>query len=245
MRTVLFDCDSTLTAIEGVDILARGHREEVRHLTEAAMRGEVPLEQVYGRRLEIIRPDRAAVESLARAYREALVPDAVAVVGALRAAGVDVRIISGGLLPAVAALAAFLDLPAGAVAAVDITFDASGAYAGWERSSPLARAGGKADVIRAWEPIPRPAMLVGDGATDLEAKGAVDLFVGYAGVIARENVLAGADVVLRTPSLAPVLALALRDEDAAGEAAALYRRGRDLLDDRARERWLSEKGFPS
>ena len=88
-------------------------------------------------------------------------------------------------------------------------------------------------------------MLVGDGATDLEAKGAVDLFVGYAGVIARENVLAGADVVLRTPSLAPVLALALRDEDAAGEAAALYRRGRDLLDDRARERWLSEKGFPS
>lgn len=242
---MLFDCDSTLAAIEGIDVLAREHRREIHQLTEAAMRGELPLEQVYGRRLEIIRPDRASVEALARAYREALVPDAAEVIAALRAAGVDVRIISGGLLPAVASLGAFLDLPAGAVAAVDIVFDAAGDFAGWERTSPLARSGGKADVIRAWEPLPRPAMFVGDGATDLEAREAVDIFVGYAGVIARENVLTLADVVLRAPSLAPVLALALRDEAAAGDAAPLYRRGWDLLDAPTRKRLITERGLPA
>ena len=42
-------------------------------------------------------------------------------------------------------------------------------------SSPLARSNGKAQVIRAWN-LPRPALLVGDGATDREARPAVDAF---------------------------------------------------------------------
>ena len=55
-RTVVFDCDSTLSAIEGIDELAGEHRSAVTELTEAAMRGEVPLQDVYGRRLALIRP---------------------------------------------------------------------------------------------------------------------------------------------------------------------------------------------
>ena len=38
-RTVLFDCDSTLSAIEGIDELAVHCRDEVEQLTDAAMRG--------------------------------------------------------------------------------------------------------------------------------------------------------------------------------------------------------------
>jgi phosphoserine phosphatase len=227
--SVVFDCDSTLAAIEGIDQLAAGHRNEVAALTDAAMRGEVPLEAVYGRRLELIRPDRAAIERLAALYLDALVPDARGTVAALQAAGVSVYIVSGGLVPPVAAVARALGVPRENVAAVGIRFGDDGEYAGFEAESPLARQDGKRSVIAAWvPPVPRPSLLVGDGATDLAARPAVDAFAAYAGVVARDAVLAEADVVLIHPSLAPVAALAL-DESPAPMYDDLLARGRALL----------------
>lgn len=212
--SVVFDCDSTLVRIEGIDELAGGRADEIRALTDAAMRGEVPLEEVYGRRLELIRPSRERVDEIGRMYVDTLVPHAREVVAALRWLGKTVRILSGGLRPPVQAVAAELGLAPGDVAAVGITFDGRGAYAGFERESPLARSGGKAQVLRAWD-LPRPVLLVGDGATDLEARPAVDAFAAYMGVAYRPAVADGADHVLRDESLAPVLALACSDEERA------------------------------
>ncbi len=233
-RTVVFDCDSTLSALEGIEHLARDHRREVEALTDAAMRGEVPLDEVYGRRLQLIRPTRADVDGLVRRYIDGLVDDAAATVAALRAGGVAVRVVSGGLLPAVAGLARHLGLDEADVAAVPLRFDDRGAYAGYDEDAPPARAGGKAEVLRAWrrDGLPRPVMFVGDGATDLEARGEVELFVAYAGVVERPEVVAAAPVVLRSRSLAPVVPLALGDappDDDGG--AALFDRGRKLIDD--------------
>jgi phosphoserine phosphatase len=233
-RTVVFDCDSTLSALEGIEALAAEHRGAVEALTDAAMRGDVPLEEVYGRRLELIQPGRAAVEGLVGRYIDGLVEDAAGVVVALRSAGVDVRVVSGGLLPAVLGFARHLGLPDDAVSAVPVRFDAGGGYAGFDATAPAARAGGKAEVVRAWKTAPRglaePVMFVGDGATDLEARSEVDLFVAYAGVVARPEVLDAAPVVIRSASLAPVLPLALgTNRPADGQAAALYDRGKTLI----------------
>lgn len=222
-RSVVFDCDSTLSAIEGIEELAEPHqRDEIARLTEAAMRGEVPLEAVYGRRLAVVAPSRARVAALGRQYVEAMVDDAGSVVRTLRAEGLDVRLVSGGLLPAILTLAAALGVSAASVAAVDVRFGADGAYAGFDELSPLARAGGKLEILRSWSAtLPRPVMFVGDGATDLEARPAVDRFVAYAGVIVRESVVAAADEVIRSRSLAPVLPMALGDvppRDPAGRA---------------------------
>lgn len=233
---VVIDCDSTLTAVEGVDELAAEQRAAVEALTDAAMRGELPLEAVYGRRLEMIRPDRAQVDALGRRYIEALVPDAVELMAALRAEGIEVRIMSGGLLPAVLAVAAALGVREDAVAAVGITFDGDGGYAGFDAASPLARAGGKLDVLRSWRAdVSGRIMMVGDGATDLEAADAADVFVAYAGVVERATVVAGADVVIRSRSLAPVLPLALGGQRPADAAVAdLFDRGIDLLEEQYR-----------
>lgn len=206
--SVVFDCDSTLAAIEGIDELARGgHAEAIRALTDAAMAGVVPLEDVYGRRLEVIRPTREQVDAIGRLYVDRLVPGAREVVAALLALGKTVRILSGGLRPAVEAVARELGLGTEDVAAVGIEFAADGSYLGFEASSPLARSGGKAEVIRAWK-LPGPVLLVGDGATDLEARPAVDAFAAYMGVAWRAAVAAGADFVLRGTSLYPVLSIA-------------------------------------
>ena len=212
--SVVFDCDSTLVAVEGIDELSGPFRAQIQALTDAAMDGAVPLEEVYGRRLEIIRPTRAQVDEVGRTYVRALVPHARETVAALRWLGKTVRIVSGGLLPAVHAVARELGLRDEEVAAVAIRFDAAGEYAGFDAASPLARSNGKAGVIGAWK-LPRPLLLVGDGATDREARPAVDAFAAYTAVVHRPAAVDGADFVLPEPSLAAVLALACSDEDRA------------------------------
>lgn len=205
-RTVVFDCDSTLSAIEGIDELAAGHREAIAALTASAMRGAVPLETVYGARLALIRPGRVAVEALAAQYIAAAVPDARETVLALRTHGVAVKILSGGIRPAILPFAAWLGLTDADVSAVDLYFHADGSYAGFDEQSPLGRSGGKRTVVEAWRhELPGPILMVGDGITDLEARPAVDRFVAYAGVVDRPAVTAAADAVIRTPSLLPIL----------------------------------------
>jgi phosphoserine phosphatase len=238
MGAVVFDCDSTLTALEGIEVLGAQHRAEIERLTDAAMRGDLPLELVYGHRLELAQPARAALEDLGRAYIHALVPDAREVVAALLDEDIVVRILSGGLLPAVVAVAEALGLAPGAVAAVDIRFDEQDRYAGFDNTSPLARSGGKRDVLQRWRTVlPAPLMLVGDGATDLEARDAVDVFVAYAGVVERPRVVAGADAVVRCSSLAPIFPLALAGTLPRQAAArSHFEKGLAQLDEAGRSR---------
>ncbi len=211
--TVIFDCDSTLSRIEGIEELAADRSDEIARLTQLAMSGTVPLEQVYGLRIEQVRPSRDRLEWLGRRYVETMVDGVPQVVRGLHGAGMDVRIVSGGLKPAVAILAAHLGIRPERVAAVDVRFRDDGSYAGFDASSPLARAGGKREVIEAWRPgLAGPVMLVGDGATDLEAKPAVDMFVAYTGVRGRSAIARSADAVVDGPSLLPVLRLALGRE---------------------------------
>lgn len=208
--TVVFDCDSTLSAVEGIDELAGPHRSAIAALTEAAMKGELRLEEVYGQRLALVRPSRQRLAALGELYVERLVPDARETVAALQAEGMTVRIVSGGLLPAVMVVARALGVPDDHVAAVEVRFAPDGAYLGWDDASPLAYSMGKRSQLERWgSTLMQPVMIVGDGITDLEARPPADFFVAFAGIAAREPVLAEADAVIRERSLAPVVELAL------------------------------------
>lgn len=232
--TVVFDCDSTLSAVEGIDELAGPHRAAIAALTDAAMRGELLLEEVYGRRLALVRPSRDRLAALGDLYVERLVPDARETVEALRAEGIAVRIVSGGLRPAVLAVAHALGVPDDHVAAVDVRFDRNGAYVGWDDASPLAYSMGKRAQLEAWGSVlVPPVMIVGDGITDLEARPPADAFIAFAGVIAREAVTAQADAVIRERSLAPVLTLALGGtQPRSSEGRSLIDRLADEMSDR-------------
>src|SRR5690349_741380 len=63
---IFFDCDSTLSAIEGIDELARfkGKEWRVGILTEKAMNGDLDLAEVYGKRLQAIRPTRGQLKAI-------------------------------------------------------------------------------------------------------------------------------------------------------------------------------------
>lgn len=205
---ICFDCDSTLSRIEGIDELARysGLFDQVAALTNAAMNGELALESVYGKRLELIRPDKKQIDWLAKLYIEEVVPGAVEAIAELGKHNKTVHIISGGLRQAILPLAEFLGVPARQVHAVDIEFDAQGRYLGFAATSPLANSGGKALVCRdILNGSAGRLALVGDGKTDLEAKQAGATVVGFGGVVARAAVRQQADYFVETPDLTDVL----------------------------------------
>jgi phosphoserine phosphatase len=216
-RSLWFDCDSTLSSIEGVDEL-RGRlslalQDEILALTEQAMEGALPLADVYEKRLHVIAPSRDQLVGLGGLYVERALPHVRLLVEALHALGKTVGIVSGGLLPAVEVLAAHLGVPRRHVHAVALRFDGAGRYLDFDRSSPLWRNGGKPEVLRGLDPALRPLVFVGDGATDLETKGVAELFVGFGGIARRPAVAAGADSWLPGPDLCGLLPLALTADE--------------------------------
>lgn len=198
---VVLDVDSTLCTIEGIDWLA-GRRDTsvaaaIAELTDRAMDGRIALDAVYGERLALVRPTRDEIAALADAYRAALSAGAAEAIARLRAAGVRVVLVSGGLREAILPVAADLGVAPADVHAVGVLHGGDGAYAGFEAASPLATAGGKRTVVERLA-LPRPALGVGDGMTDLAARPALDAFAAFSGVVRRDAVVREADHVLST-----------------------------------------------
>jgi len=202
-RFVFFDVDSTLVTIEGIDVLADGN-PEIAKLTDAAMNGEIPLDQVYAKRLEMIRPSKERVERLGSTYVESVVGGAKETIAALQDNGVIVHLVTAGIEQAIVPLADALHVNSRNVHAVKLTFDANGNYKDFDRRSFLTRTGGKELVVRDVRARSHgKAAFIGDGVSDLEAKPAVDLFIGFGGVVVRPRVKENAD--LYVTSLTDVL----------------------------------------
>ena len=111
-RSFYFDCDSTLSAIEGVDELTRAlppnERAELATLTHRAMEGQVALARVYEERLARVAPNQTQLAAVGQFYIENMVPDCAATIAALQFLGKRVGIVSGGLHQPVLALAEHL-----------------------------------------------------------------------------------------------------------------------------------------
>jgi phosphoserine phosphatase len=223
---IFFDCDSTLTAIEGINELARlkGKEWRVGVLTDKAMNGELELEEVYGKRLQAVRPTRGQLKEIEERYWQNIVPGAQAVIAALRYLGKQVFVISGGLAEPVRGFGVRLGVPLENIRAVELEYNQlSGdwwryyepetrhrqTYLDYDEG-PLTASSGKSRIVQELAAgRPGRRLMVGDGSSDLAARSVVDLFVGFGGVVAREKVKAEADVFLQAPSLAPVLPLAV------------------------------------
>ena len=201
-KLVIFDCDSTLSAIEGVDELARARGPElfaeVEAMTHAAMDGKISVESVFGQRLQIIRPTTKDVAAVGMAYIESIEPTAVATLAILRDMGWTPLILSGGFRPIIRPLADHLGVER--VEAVALYFAPDGTFTGFDENYPTTRSGGKPEVVARLKTEFDPAMvvMVGDGVSDLETKPVVDLFVGFGRYTPREKVEAEAAHFIRS-----------------------------------------------
>jgi phosphoserine phosphatase len=198
-NSVVLDVDSTLSGIEGIDWLASLRGAELKAwsaaLTERAMEGKLPIEAVYSERMGAIRPALAEIEELGRVYVERMAPRARETLTELRAQGIELAMVSGGLREAILPLARELGVDEQRVHAVSVFFDAEGNYAGFDERSSLTRQDGKRITVRDMG-LRGPILAVGDGMTDCEIRQVVEGFAAFTGFMRREPVVQRADFVI-------------------------------------------------
>ena len=194
--SVVLDVDSTITSLEGIDWLANLRGDAIAHevaaLTDRAMGGDISIESIYAHRLDLIKPTRDEVAALGQAYIETVQRGARALCAVLAVAGCDVTLLSGGLRDAIVPFADYMGIPAARVHAVSIRFADDGQYVSLAGDQPLATQRGKPVVLHHLS-LPRPLVMIGDGATDAAVRGICDAFIAYTGVARRPNVVAVAD----------------------------------------------------
>lgn len=208
-KLVLLDCDSTLSAIEGIDELGRLRGAEtfsaVEAMTREAMEGGTSMESIFARRLELIRPTSTELSSIGALYISHVEPTAKESIQQLQAAGWNVAIVSGGFTQAILPLANYLGVTT--VEAVILRFDEQGCYTGFDPECPTARTRGKNVVAgRLKKGLGATiSVMVGDGASDLEVKGDVDYVVGFGRYAVREKVKAEADAFIHSLAELPAI----------------------------------------
>lgn len=222
---IFFDCDSTLSTVEGIDVLAdsAGKKWRVEVLTNAAMDGDLDLEDIYAKRLQAVKPTREQIREIRRVYKQNVVEDAAAVIAVLQKLQHRVYIISGGLAEPVEEFGVYLGVPRSQIRAVGVSYnELSGKW--WDpqtdqyrddrkylvyHEGALTVSDGKAQIVQELKGKQNGrSLLIGDGSSDMLASRAVDLFVGYGGVVSRQRVREHAPVFLQTRSLAPLLVVA-------------------------------------
>uniref|UniRef100_A0A3Q4BBD2 Phosphoserine phosphatase n=1 Tax=Mola mola TaxID=94237 RepID=A0A3Q4BBD2_MOLML len=191
-EAVCFDVDSTVIREEGIDELAKfcGVGDAVTEMTRRAMGGSMTFKAALTERLSIIRCSREQVNKLITDHPPQLTPGIRELVDCLHQHNIKVFLISGGFRCIVEHVAAQLNIPRDHVYANRLKFYFNGEYAGFDESQPTAESGGKGKVISTLKKQYgfKTVVMIGDGATDLEACPPASAFIGFGGNVIRSQV---------------------------------------------------------
>lgn len=218
-RVIVFDVDSTLIQGEVIEMLAAhaGKEDEVREITEAAMRGEIDFAESLHQRVATLAGLPASIVAEVGARIE-LTPGARTTIRTLKRIGYRCGVVSGGFTQVIAGLAEELDLDFAEANTLEIV---DGVLTGKVVGTIVDRAQ-KAVALRHFANQAGVTMeqtvAVGDGANDIDMLSAAGLGIAFNAKPALREV---ADAALNYPFLDAVLFIlgVTRDEVEAADAA--------------------------
>jgi phosphoserine phosphatase len=215
ISAIIFDCDGTLSAIEGIDELAKNNNatDIVQRLTQDAMGKSGMNVNLYQQRLDLVQPTQQQILELGEKYIAHCVPDVFEVIQLLKRLNKDIYIISAGLQPSVAMLGHYLNIPTAHIYAVGMEFNAKGQYVDFDRRSPLVNRNGKRVIVNELKKVHDNILYVGDGLNDLEVKDLVNRFIGYGGIYYRENIKTACEYYLTAASMSAMLPYTLTEDE--------------------------------
>ncbi|MSY36851.1 MAG: phosphoserine phosphatase SerB [Actinobacteria bacterium] len=204
-KLVQLDVDSTLITQEVIELLAAkaGVGEEVRSITESAMRGEIDFEQSLRARVHLLKgvPESVIAEVQAEIV---LTPGARTLIKTLQRLGHTVSVVSGGFIQVIAPLIAELGITHFRANTLGIN---NGVLTG-EVEGPVIDRAAKAIALCEFAELESISMAqtvaIGDGANDLDMIAAAGLGIAFN---AKPVVKAAADSSVSAPYLDSVLYL--------------------------------------
>jgi phosphoserine phosphatase len=205
-KLVAMDMDSTLITIECIDEIAgmQGLKAQVAAITEAAMRGELDFATSLARRVALL--EGLDADALARVYEERLrlSPGAEAMLAGVQAAGLKTLLVSGGFTFFTERLQQRLGLDYAHANVLEVR---AGKLTGKVVGGVVDALEKKRTVERVCAELaiaPRQAIVMGDGANDLQMMGIAGLSVAFR---AKPIVRAQADVALNFSGLDALLTI--------------------------------------
>ncbi|CAB9526521.1 Phosphoserine phosphatase, chloroplastic [Seminavis robusta] len=194
---VCFDVDSTVIAEEGIDVLAEflGQGQAVAALTKQAMEGSQKFQDALKDRLELMKPSKQAILSCLDQMPLKLSPGVAELIQALTDNGVHVYFVSGGFRIMIEPVAEQVGVPVDRIYANTILFDEHGTYTGFDPTEHTSADMGKPAALSAIKAAHGydTMVMVGDGATDAQAKPPANAFIGFGGIVVRPAVQQAAD----------------------------------------------------
>ncbi len=209
MSALVFDFDSTLVSVEGLDELfarsladAADAAERIAafgEITDLGMAGEISADESLARRLAVLDADRRMVDEVAEAIRASLSPSVERHLGFFRKRLPRVHVVSGGFEELILPTLVRLGIPASHLHAHRFRWSPDERVTGLDPETVMAR-GGKPAALERIRAAGGPVWMIGDGATDLEVRelGLADRFVAYTENRHRTPVVAAADHVARS-----------------------------------------------
>jgi len=206
MSFLVFDFDSTLVSVEGLDeLFARSldgapdrdaRLAAFKEITDQGMAGEISAEESLERRLGVLAAERGLVARVGEEIRQHLSPSVERHLPFFRENLSRVGVVSGGFEELILPTLERMGLPPSSLHAHRFRYDGGGRVLGLDPDTIIARGGKPAAVrnFRAREPV---IWMIGDGATDLEVRerGMADRFVAFTENRYRDPVVAKADFV--------------------------------------------------
>jgi phosphoserine phosphatase len=205
MRLVVMDVDSTLVQGEVIEMLAQhaGCLDEVRAVTDQAMRGELDFEQSLHARVALLAGLDAS--ALDRVYDDlVLAPGARTLVRTLKRLGYRFAIVSGGFSQVTNRLANDLGIDFAAANELEVL---DGRLTG-RITGPVVDRAGKAEALRRFAAAAgvseAATVAIGDGANDLDMLSAAGLGIAFN---AKPVVQRAADTAVNVPYLDAIMYL--------------------------------------
>lgn len=124
LNIIIFDLDSTLVRIEGLDWLAERKEKDnqVKQLTKQSMEGLIGVQEAMIKKMDLISPTYEDFLCLGQKYSESVVKGAKETIATLHKLGKEVWIVTGNFQPAVGILASELGIPANKIVCNKIFF---------------------------------------------------------------------------------------------------------------------------
>jgi phosphoserine phosphatase len=202
-KLVVMDVDSTLIEQEVIDLLAEaaGVGEQVRSITESAMRGELDFEASLRKRVSLLKGQSTSIIDEVTA-KISLTPGARTLIRTLNKLGHGVGLVSGGFSQVIDPIAAQLGITNVRSNTLEII---NGVITG-DLQGPIIDRAGKAKALKDFAEIERVSLAntiaIGDGANDLDMIATAGLGIAFN---AKPTVQEVAQSALNAPYLDSVL----------------------------------------
>ncbi len=206
----IFDFDSTLTKVEGLDILAEitltnnpkkeETIEEIIKITNLGIDGEISFTQSLERRIKLLNAKRSDIELLIKELRKHVSSSIERNREFFESFSENIYVISAGFKEFIDPIVAAYNIPSERVFANTFEFNEEGEIIGFDRDNVLSSHNGKIQCLKNLQ-LKGEIQVIGDGYSDYVTKeaGIADKFFAYTENVARQKTIENADHI--TPNL--------------------------------------------